>query len=183
MTRFQWTINEKQGKLIAEALDFYARCQAGQLHVIREQCGSAFGGNLDAWEESSELLDKLKRVLFPDLSSGASDFGFEGGKELMSLRQSLRHGLSWQLNPPEPGRMLTTNYDEPITSWWDDPAEAAILHVYEGQEAVRIRDQANRTTKLAPDLGDILGTTDLVEAESILKRWKAIVDAANNAGS
>lgn len=176
MTRFQWNINEKQGKLIEQALDFYARCRAGQLRVIREECGTVRGKDIDAWLASDPLIEALTRMLFPDLPRGAGDFNYEGGKELMNLRQSLRHGLNWQLNPPEPGRMLTTSLDEPITSWWDDPKEAAILHVYEGQEAVRIRDQADRTTRLAPDLEAILGTSDLKQAEAILKEWKEIVD-------
>lgn len=163
---YQLTFNSEQAVLIARALDFWNRCHAGQLEELRFI-------NLDV--DSDEEIKALKKVLFPDLGPAASKFNFKYGREAFNLRKVIEHAVSWNEKPLQSGQLQTVNYDGPLDSWWETSPPAVML-VYEDKEAVRIRDEVNRTRFLGRELEDVIGTSDIQEATKLIKKWKKAFD-------
>lgn len=167
---YQLTLNTEQAMIIAQALDFWDRCHAGQLEELRHI-------NINA--DSDEEITALKKVLFPDLGPVAGNFNFKYGREAFNLRKVIEHAVSWNEHPIQPGQMHTVNYDGPLESWWETNSPAVML-VYEGDEAVRIRDQVNRTHFLGRELEDAVGTSDIQEATKLIKKWKKAYENAKS---
>lgn len=160
---YQLTLSERQVAVIAHALDFWNRCRGGQLEELRE----CVHEDVD-FETARNAIDDLKQVLRPDLGAGGGDFSYPGGNLAFNLRKLLEHGLSWTKRP-DGG--WTVNFDGPMGGWWEGEPPAVMLR-FEGDEAVRIRDRANKETTLISKLADVLGTTDVEEGVALVRQWK-----------
>lgn len=166
---YQLTLTSKHASLISQALDFSSRCEAGQLEALR-------GLNLKAnYTEVTDQIIKLKELLFPQLEPHASSFAKPNLQESFNLRKVIDHARSWNENSPDKATgLLTVDYDGPIEDWWHD--KPAVMLVYKDKEAVRIRDQVNKTYSLTDRFEEVLGTKDIEEGLALINKWKAAYD-------
>lgn len=164
MSIYQLTINERQALLMAQALDAWSRIRAGQLSALEDVIDVGDPDRLNAFRYAIEQL-RIAAGL-PD----HIDFRRPGCKEAFNVRKVLEHGVSWDNAPPEPGAFQTTNYDGPMAGWWEGPP--AVMLKLVGDEAVRIRDDVNRRTRLGAELAELLGTDDIEGATKLVRYWK-----------
>ena len=112
-------LNQKQARIIQEALDLYSRLQMGQIKEIdmffriRKMKGCEYDH-----EVAVGTLEQLKRIYFPELSRNGyygifGDGTPEEAKIAWDLIQSIRYTVAWKLHP-EGG--MTTDFGEPIRS-------------------------------------------------------------------
>jgi hypothetical protein len=174
---YQLTLSSRQMSLVAKAIDLWDRTLGGQFHDLGYELKSAAPPENNEYIDG--LLDQLHTAVFPHLGPGAGDFTFPGGKLAFNLRKVIEHAVSWHERAPDPDRgFLTVNYDGPMAGWWEGEPEAKVL-VYEGDEAVRIRDQVNRRTSLWGTFSELVGTEDVAEATKIVAAWKAAAESLN----
>lgn len=171
---YQLTLSSRQMSLIARAIDLWDRTLGGQFHDLEYELKSVAPPENEYNVEL--LLSDLHKLVFPGLAPGAGDFTFPGGKLAFNIRKTLEHAVSWHERPPgddQPFR--TVNYDGPMDGWWEGEPETKVL-VYEGDDAVRIRDDVNRKTKLWGPFAELIGTEDVAEATKRVALWKAVFD-------
>lgn len=171
MTCFQLTINESQAQLISEACDAFSRIRAGQVRAIEDVLQVK---NVEDLEVVREALAILRRGAF--LGQPHDDFTKRGCKEAFNLHKLLEHGLAWTRNPEGD---TYNSYDGPVAGWWE--TSPASLRRFEGDEAVRIRDQENLAVTLIPRFEALIGTKDVEEAIGLVQKWKAAYERQEKA--
>lgn len=168
MNTYQLTITEKQASVIACALDMWDRTRAGQLWAVEHELRSVT--DPAQWPALEAAIITLRDIAFPE--------GFDRKRPAVAgvafnLRKVLDAATSWTRNPEG---SWTVNYDGPIAGWWDGEPPAVCLR-WEGEEAVRVRDRANKTQRLGARLVELVGTEDIEEATRIVAEWKYKAEA------
>jgi hypothetical protein len=165
---YQLTINSRQANIINRALDMWSRMHAGQLAIALEPVSLARVHHPDV----RELIKNLQDRMFPELDGG-SDHNRPGCQEAFNLGKVLQHAVAWTERPPTRDRVPENNtYNGPIDSWWEDRTQAAKMLVFEGTEAVRVRDDVNRFCTLIERFTDVIGTSDVEDGIRIISEWK-----------
>jgi hypothetical protein len=174
---YQLTLSSRQMSLVAKAVDLWDRTLGGQFHDLEYELKSR--APAQSCQQIEDLLEQLHIVVFPKLGPGGGDFTFPGGKLAFNIRKTIEHAVSWHERPPGDNQPFrTVNYDGPISGWWEGEPEAKVM-VYEGDEAVRIRDQVNRSTRLWGAFSELIGTEDVAEATKRVAAWKAAAASQN----
>lgn len=94
-------VNEKQARVLIQALDLYSRLLAGQLDELNHLF--VFNGNIK-YNAAEKQIDELKAILFPDLIA-ASSYGICGEKTpnaakiAFDIQQAVRNAVAWDKNP------------------------------------------------------------------------------------
>jgi len=112
-------INQNQARVIKDALELYSRLQMGQIKEIdlffrlRSKERMDYDRNM-----MDHLLETIKRMYFPDLSSNGfygifGDKTPEEAKIAWDLIQNMRYTISWKIHP-EGG--MGVNFDSPLKS-------------------------------------------------------------------
>lgn len=104
---YQITLNERQIRLVSAALDFFSRIRAGQLsevtHILR--------GDYDH-VEAGLYLDKVKKIIFPDLASNEHHKGRDEDSQIAyEMHGIIRQFLAFE-REPEGG--YTVDFDSPL---------------------------------------------------------------------
>jgi len=122
--KYQATLNEKQIRVINEALELFSRLLMGQVEYTKDIFMSKmYKEDLDS-QEITKTLNEVKRAIFPDMHLNASH-GM-GGSETdpraqiaWDIQQVFRHRLVWDIagNPPTRNwkQMMGVQYDEPLS--------------------------------------------------------------------
>jgi hypothetical protein len=152
-------MNSEQASLIARALDFWCRIHGGQLEELR---------HVNIHADADDIIDELKKQIFPSLGRNASTLNYKYGKEAFNLRKLIEYNVSWNERPLKKGEFQTVNYDGPMEGWWEtEPAEMTVL---KNGEYKRVKTP--NPFFLAKELEDVIGTSDLEEAVQQIRFWK-----------
>lgn len=170
MNTYQVTLSERQAGLIARALDLWDRTKGGQFWELERALLDVAPSENHA--RISVALDRLQDLTHPHLGSGGGDFTFPGRCLAFNLRKVLEHGVAWDTRPLDPGSWGGVAYDGPIVGEWWEGEPPAVMLKWEGAEAVRIRDQANRESHLWGKLAEELGTEDIETAVRYVRALK-----------
>jgi hypothetical protein len=163
---YQLTLSSSQARIISKALDFWSRCEAGQLSEL-QYLKKDF--NVD-YKAIDAKIAELKKLLFPNLGTYESTFNKPQLQEAFNLKKVLEHAYSWKEHPLTYDEIPTVNYDGPVSDWWTD--KPAYVLCYEDDEAVRVRDNVNKQITLTSRFENIVGTADIEEAAKLIKKWK-----------
>lgn len=98
--RYEVQITERQAKILRDALEIYSRLKAGQIDTaILDAFRDRFHNGEWTREKHDELCSELKRVIFPELSSGqfysVGSKVYPAGTIAWDMMQVLRHQIAW----------------------------------------------------------------------------------------
>lgn len=116
--KIQIEVSEKQAQIILEALDLYSRLGMGQMEEVDNLRSLLSRANIDDRRERRELLEKLKKLYFPELSRNEyygifGDKTPEESKIAYDLIQVLRNKIAYHKHP-EGG--MTVDFGTPLKS-------------------------------------------------------------------
>jgi hypothetical protein len=86
--KFQIVCNERQARLISESLDNYMRLLMGQLDAAIDNMRLRFysKGLVECHDYVGQTIDKLKKIIFPDLTYNSSyGVGWDGIPEVNDM--------------------------------------------------------------------------------------------------
>mgnify|MGYP001571117862 CR=1 FL=1 len=169
---FQFTGTRTQYELIVSALDMHSRLLAGQVETALYHPLVESNSEITEFTALRQALELLKKLSFPQFASNESDHNRGNNWAAFDIIQVIRNGLSWS-KYPEGGRGVS--FQEPMSFGKD---KMPILLKYENGEAVRIRDQVNKTYFVRDELLEFFPKEnfDIQDAVATLKKWKAAFD-------
>jgi len=120
--KVQITMTLHQARVLMRAMDLYMRLLMGQFDELEHyfcffgEEGERFKRNPACKQEIKYYMDKVKRIVYPQLSPNAS-WGITGqpcpenATMIYDMYKSLDHDISWYQNPKGD---WTVNYDKPM---------------------------------------------------------------------
>ena len=109
-------LTEKHLRVIMKALDFTGRMACGQFRELYEVVDPRFKLRHEVRERCERMLDELKSVMIPELTTPHSSWGIRAQEISDDHRvgydviQVVRHRLAWDRNPKGD---FTVDFDEP----------------------------------------------------------------------
>lgn len=136
---YELKLNSEQAMLVINALDFWARCNAGQLQelstVLKDKDSDSH------YIEIDYHIHKLKNLLFPKMGTHECKFDKPKVKEALNITRALESTYYNTEHPlksrdPMDGSFISTRYDGPYEDWWiGKPAEVTAWASASGEES------------------------------------------------
>lgn len=182
-------LSQEHARAVSAALNLYQRCCMGDYHEI----GNVFEGKNGDWKTQreqglDEVLDRLKKILAPDLNPGGHNYGYGSEKTgkmghlAYEVKTALDFRRAWTERPLEQGEYGDNDHYEPIlfpSSVTPKPECAT----EDGEQP----ELAHTAWKIAREIEAELGTNNIKEALEIIKKLKEKAcqnhDTANGAST
>ena len=171
-------LSSEHAHAVQRAVAFYHRLAMGDTREIAAE----FEGKNGDWKQQrqqglDETLDRLQQILFPDLTGIGHNYGYGSdktgttGQLLYEVSTAMRHRIAWTERPLD-SNTYSRDHDEPILF----PSPVA----EKPQCATTTGDQPELTTngmRLAKEIEELLGTTNIKEAANRIREWKILATA------
>jgi hypothetical protein len=133
---YEIKLNSQQALLVTRALDFWARCSAGQLSELSLQ----FKNAETHYVEVDYHILQLKKLLFPNFENYQCNFDQPKTKEALNIVRAIESCYYNTEHPiekkdPMDGSFTGSRYEGPYEDWWiDKPAEVSAWVSAGGEE-------------------------------------------------
>lgn len=124
---YEIKLNSQQALLVTRALDFWARCSAGQLSELSFE----FKNEEAHYVEVDYHILQLKKLLFPKLDKHQCNFDQPKTKEALNIVRAIEscyYNTEHPIEKKDPmgGIFIGSRYEDPYEDWWiDKPAEVS----------------------------------------------------------
>lgn len=133
---YEIKLNSDQALLIARALDFWARCSAGQLSELSFE----FKNEESHYIEVDYHILQLKKLLFPNFDKYQCNFDQPKTKEALNIVRAIESCYYNTEHPikkkdPMDGSFVGNRYEGPYEDWWiNKPAEVSAWASASGEQ-------------------------------------------------